>query len=81
MRRRDFITGLTSAAVSPLAAHAQRLALPPVDFTNGNGAFACTVAPFKTVRRSPRDLAAALVAANKKRREARQREEQKQDAA
>jgi hypothetical protein len=61
MRRRDFIAGLTSAAVSPFAARA--------------------VAPFKTVRRSPRELAAALITANKKRREARQRKEQNQDAA
>jgi hypothetical protein len=50
MRRRDFIAGLSSAAVSPFAARA--------------------AAPFKTVRMCPRELAAALVAANKKRRNA-----------
>jgi hypothetical protein len=61
MRRRDFIAGLSSAAVSPFAAR--------------------VTAPFKTIRRSPRELAAALVAANKRRREARQRKEQNQDAA
>jgi hypothetical protein len=70
MRRRDFIAGLIIALVSPLL---------PVDFINGNDASARAVTPF--IRMSPRELAAAMVATNKKRRETRQREVQKQSAA
>jgi hypothetical protein len=55
MQRRDFIAGLSSAAVSPFAARAAPL--------------------FRTFRGSPRELAAALVAANNKRLEARRRKE------